>query len=144
METVTARESREDKCTMIDRAEQYSCVFLTPHPPTPPQISACSWSLTSVLTFSRNKFLRLKTLGIKTLLTGLLFGFSYAHEWGGQSEALSSCCSRCCVVMKPTLLVFICLFVTQIFKPQRNDLIISSKILSCARNMFERYHVLLV
>lgn len=29
VETVTVRESREDKYSMIDRGEQYSCVLLT-------------------------------------------------------------------------------------------------------------------
>lgn len=64
METVTARQSREDKYSMIDRGEQYSCVPLTsPRWLLPaPDLSHLSWLPKE----TDSSDIILFTLGIKT------------------------------------------------------------------------------
>lgn len=71
VETVTARESREDKYSMIDRGEQYSCVPLT-FPPwllPAPDLSHLSWLPKDTDSLDMILF----TPGIKTLSKDWLF-----------------------------------------------------------------------
>lgn len=103
VETVTVRESREDKYSMIDRGEQYSCVPLT-FPPwllPAPDLSHLSWLPKDTDSLDMILF----TPGIKTLSKDWLYKehpalnlCGYTHGRGAHRSGWGY--SRCGVLMK--------------------------------------------